>query len=245
MREERVDELSFWDHVGVLRAYLLWGAGIFIVAWVAMLVIGQRFLMPYLLAPLNGEKLFFLSPLDPLSFQFKVAFLGAFVIAFPFWILLFSAFVAPALSRGKQIALVLFMSAAVLLGYAALYGTYSYLLPLTLTALQAFTVPNTELMITGQNYVNFVLLMLLMAFVVMELPVVISILSYLGIIDPRILIRQRRLLYLVLLGGLAFLTPTTDVMSLLIIAIPAIVLTEIGLGIGTVLYTRRNNQGYG
>ncbi|MGZ9105829.1 MAG: hypothetical protein ACXW3M_08440 [Rhodoplanes sp.] len=47
-------QLTFWEHVGELRAYALWGASVFIVASIAIFSYAGDFLIGYLLRPALG-----------------------------------------------------------------------------------------------------------------------------------------------------------------------------------------------
>ena len=62
---------------------------------------------------------------------------------------------------------------------------------------------------------------------------------YLRLLDPKHLAGKRRILYVTLLIVLAVVTPTTDVASLLVVFVPAVLFLEAGLGIARVVHTRR------
>ena len=110
----------------------------------------------------------------------------------------------------------------------------------SLAALSQFTVPGTTLMLTAESYLSFVLLSMLVSFLVLELPVVLIALTYIGILDPFALARQRRLVFIALLIIFAVLTPTTDPVLLMVVVVPAMLLMECGLVIAKRMYTKHH-----
>jgi sec-independent protein translocase protein TatC len=220
---------GFWDHVSSLRAHLLWGAAFFVVAVSLVFVYSTNTLIRLFLAPLHGQTLVFLSPLGPFLFRIQLSIYAGVLVSLPVWLGLAMHFVFPALPRRQRVMSIGFALAFILLAALSLVGTYVFLIPMTLAFLLSLAVPGTSLMLTADSYVSFALLELMVVFIVLQLPFAINILSYLGLVDPYALGRKRRFLYPVLLLVLAVATPTTDVVTLLVVAAPAVVLTEIGV----------------
>lgn len=235
------DRLAFWEHVGILRAGILWCGGVFVLAAIAIFSYGGDTLIAALLKPAPGG-LVFLSPLGPFLFKMKVAILGAAAASLPLWLILLSRFVGAALPKEKRAFLYALVAASLVLGAAAIAGAYFYLIPVSIRVLSGFAVPGTSLMLTAESYLSFFLLQLLVAFIVLELPVLIVGLAYLRLLDPRKLQGQWRIMFLVLLIALAVLTPTTDVFTLLIVAVPAFVLCIAALAVARRVYTKGTNR---
>ncbi len=236
---------TFWEHIGELRTYILIGGGIFVGVAILIFPYEEEFITPYLLSPLDGETLIFLSPFDPLLFKLKIAFYFSFLLSFPLWLFLFFKFVSPALPSGKRLLLVFFGVFSFLLGLGALAVTYFYFVPITLSVLRSFIIPGAAFSLTANGYLSFILLELAVVFFISQLPVVISAFAYVGLINPYSLARQRRFLYLGLVVILAFLTPTTDIFTLLIVTIPAILLAELGISLAKLLTHRRYTDLHG
>lgn len=233
---------AFWEHLGVLRRYLLAGVLVFIALACVFFFYGNDTVIAYLLQPLHGEQLVFLSPLGPFFFKIKVALYLAFFVSFPIWFGLVFAFVAPALSSARRLILAGFGLAILVLGIASIVFTYLFFIPKSLAVLQGFTVPGTSLFLTADSYFSFSLLELAVSFVILQLPVVIVALSAARVLDPALLARNRRILYLALVALLAILTPTTDAFTLTIVSVPAILLTELGIAISRIIYNRYNEE---
>jgi sec-independent protein translocase protein TatC len=234
--KETIEKLTFWEHFGVLRRYILIGGTFFFICTIVLFDYARDILTRYLLVPLHGHTLVFLSPTGPFFFQIRIALVGAFVVSFPVWIFLLSRFAAEALPRRKRRRFLWFVLAAALMGVASLAISYRYLVPTSFDAFSHYIVPGTSLMLTADGYVNFVFLVTTVCFVVVELPVVVVSLAYVRLVNPFWLAQHRRYLYLGVLVLLGIITPTTDVITLLIVCIPTLLLTEMGLALAKLVY---------
>lgn len=232
-------EQTFWEHIASLRTHLLIGVAFFISAACASFALITDRLIHFLLLPLHGQELIFLTVLGPFLFKMKVSFLAAFIVSTPLWIALLFHFAAPAmLKQGRIVSGAFVGSAAILAAFAALL-TYFYLVPTTLKFLLGLSVEGTSVLLTADSYVDFFFLEITVAFVVLQLPLLINAFTYLGLLNPNAVKGKRFIIYIALLVALAVLTPTTDVVSLVLAFVPAMVLTEGGLAVARVIHARR------
>lgn len=232
------EHAHLWDHVGVLRNHIIWGGIIFLAIVALVFFYGDIFVTELIVAPLQGEKLFFLSPLDPFLFKVKIAFYAGTLLSFPLWLGQFLHFAAPALPRAKRIGMWLFASASLVLATISLLVTYLYFIPLTLEVLKRFTVEGTEFMLTADKYLSFCILEFLLVFIVFQIPIVVASLSYMKIINPHTLSRYRRASTLSIVTVLAVVTPTTDIITLAMVSIVALLLWEIGIFVSKIVYNK-------
>jgi sec-independent protein translocase protein TatC len=230
------ERLTFWEHFAVLRSYILIGGGFFFACAIVLFSYAREILTAYLLAPLRGQMLVFLSPTGPFFFEIRISFLAAMVVSFPLWLFLLSRFAGEALPRHRRRRFLWFVLVAAVMGAASLVLSDLYLVPVSFRAFSAFLVAGTSLMLTADSYVSFFLLVTTVCFVVVELPVVIVGLAYVRLVNPRWLARHRRYLYLGLLILLGLITPTTDPITLLAVTVPALILTEFGLVLARLVY---------
>lgn len=228
-------ELTFWEHINDLRLHVLWGGLFFVIIAIALFSSGT-WMLEYILKPLQGESLVFLSPLGPIFFQMNIAFLGAFIFSLPIWLILLAHFAGTAISNTRRVPLYLLTVASLLLGIASVVVTYLYIVPLSLSALSKFVIAGTSLMITADNYLNFFMLGVAVTFIIFELPVFIVALAYLRLVNPYYIAEQRRYFILGLIVLLAIVTPTTDIVTLAIVAIPAVILAELGVLVAKTVY---------
>ena len=233
---------TFWEHISSLRLHLIYGAALFFIVTSIVFSYAASPLIVYLLKPLNGLPLIFLSPLDPFLFRMSISLYAGGIICLPVWLGLLLNFVFPALTSRQKLVSLLFVGASVIFGIASIAVTYFYLLPITLSFLISLAVPGTSLLFTAKNYITFVILLVAMAFIILELPVVICLMSYIGLVNPYYLAKKRKFLHIGLIIFLAVITPTTDIITLIIIAVPAVLLVEVGIIISKVVY--RNKEVY-
>ena len=168
----------------------------------------------------------------------RISFVGAMILSFPLWLFLLSRFAGAALPKHKRLRFMWFIFIATVLGFGSLFVSYRYLLPISFEAFRHFIVLGTSLVLTANGYIDFVFLVTTVCFVVAELPVLIVSLAYIRLVNPYVLATHRRYLYLVLLVALGIVTPTTDIVALLAVTVPALLFTELGLVLAKVLYTR-------
>jgi sec-independent protein translocase protein TatC len=84
--------------------------------------------------------------------------------------------------------------------------------------------------ITVDAYLNFLIVVLLGLGIMFELPIVIFMLSTIGVVTPRFLMRHFRWAVLLIFVLAAIVTPTPDVFNLCVVALPTIVLYLLGVG---------------
>lgn len=237
--EETIEHLTFWEHFGVLRRYILIGGTFFVLCSIILFAYANTILTYYLLAPLHGQPLVFLTPTGPFFFEIHIAFVGAAAVSFPLWLFLASRFGGAALPRRKRRRFLWFVFAVAVMGAASIILSLRYLVPASFGAFSHYLVPGTAFMLTADGYVKFVFLVTTVCFVVVELPVVIVALAYARIVDPYWLARHRRYLYVGLLILLGIILPTTDVMTLVAVTVPALLFTEAGLFAAKRVYVKK------
>jgi sec-independent protein translocase protein TatC len=238
--QRNIETLTFWEHFGVLRRYILIG-GIFFCACALVMFAYIGRITHFLLLPLHGQPLVFLTPTGPFFFEMHIAFVGAAIVCFPVWLFLLSRFAGDALPRRKRWRFLWFVVVAAVMGAGSVALSYRYLVPISFDAFSHYIVPGTSLMLTADGYVSFVFLVTTVCFVVVELPVVIVALAYVRLVNPFWLARHRRYLYLGILVLLGIITPTTDVITLLAVCVPGLILTELGLVLAKVMYNAEAN----
>lgn len=232
---------TFWEHAASLRLHLLISGVFFVIAASAAFPYADL-IIAYLLRPLAGTPLVFLSPLEPFLFKIQISLYAGCVLAVPVWLGLVLHFVFPALKFRQRVATVLFVVVSVVFSLLSFTLTYLYAVPFTLKFLFNFVVPGTSFLLTPGSYLSFILLQTIVVFMILELPLVIIVLAYVGLVNPYTLARQRRFFYPGLFALLAIATPTTDAVTLAIIAIPTILLSEAGLSVAKAIYSKKQNN---
>lgn len=114
-----------------------------------------------------------------------------------------------------------------MIGVAA---SYLLIFPLTFRFLGTYQVSvDVANMVTLQSYMSTLMMMSLTMGVVFELPVVIWLLSRMGIVSSGFLRKYRRHAIVIILVIAAVITPTSDIFTLLLVSLPMYMLYEISI----------------
>jgi sec-independent protein translocase protein TatC len=167
-------------------------------------------------------------------------FLGSPWVLYQLW-----AFIAPGLYRHERR-----WAAPLIIGSSGLFilgGVFAYLVifPYGLQFLLAiakseFVIPQVPLDIYFQTFVNVVLGVA----VVFELPVLVFLLTVLGVVTPRFLVRQSRYAIIAIFILAAVVTPSTDVVNLLLFATPMCFLFYLGVFASYLFTLRQESRGF-
>ncbi|MCY4624471.1 MAG: twin-arginine translocase subunit TatC [Chloroflexi bacterium] len=159
----------------------------------------------------------------------KVALLGGLVIALPVLTYQVVAFVSPGLTRREKTYLISMTPAALLCFAAGAAFAYFVLIPPMLKFLLTYGADVAVPMIRISNYVNLLITLVFWMGVVFETPLIMFTAAKAGIVSPDAMARARRLIIVVafLLG--AMITPTFDPLNQTLVALPFLVLYEVGL----------------
>ncbi len=240
-------EMPFLDHLEELRTRILralgavvlaFGAGLWAVQQLQLVSLLKRPIAPYL----QDGKLIFTSPTEPVMIVLKLGFLVGLVLASPVILWQLWAFLAPALYQREKKALVPSLFIGLLLFLTGAVLAYLYVVPQALRVLFSFQTEAIAPFITYDAYFAFVLQVVLALGISFELPLVMVILSWLGVVGPAELGRFRR--YAVVLAFIAgaVLSPGADLLSMLMMTVPLLLLYEVGVA-GSAIVHRRRRRG--
>jgi sec-independent protein translocase protein TatC len=159
-----------------------------------------------------------------------VAFITGFILGFPYIIWELWRFIRPALSENElkySKGIVFFTTMLFLMGL--LFGYY-IITPLSINFLGNYQVSSEiQNQISMDSYINTVTVLSLSTGLVFELPMIIYFLSKLGVVTPDFLRTYRKHAMVVNLIIAAFITPSPDVTSQMLVAVPLFLLYEISI----------------
>lgn len=170
----------------------------------------------------NCGSLFISGVLGPLNLQVKVAFLTGIIVSAPFWLYQLWAFIAPALHRKERRKSVLFIIAATpffTLGAALAY----YILPIAIRVLFGFTPESLNNLVRFDDYLSFVLRIILIFGLAFELPVFLVSLNLIGVLSGKAILKPWRFAIFGITVFVAAFSPTADPLSMAALAVPLIV----------------------
>ncbi len=226
-------ELNFIGHLEEIRGRLIKSVVVLLVVMVLCATSADFLVNEILIGPLkrSSESLVLqnLVPYGQLSLYFQVVFFTGFIISFPFLAWQIWQFVAPALHEHERKAgrfSILFISLCFFAGIA--FG-YFIFLPISLQFFASFGTSLIKNNISVQDYVSFFIGTLLTAGLVFELPFISYILSKIGLLTPAFMRFYRKHAVVFLLIVAAVVTPSTDMVTQLIIGVPMILLYELSI----------------
>lgn len=234
---------TFWDHLDVLRSSLIRMAVAVVVFAVAAFMLKEQ-LFSIVLAPrsssfvtyrLLGAGDFSLHLMNTgLTEQFMIhvrtALYAGLLTASPYVLYELFRFVSPGLYHDERRYAVWIVGAAYVMFLIGTLTNYFVVFPLTVRFLGTYQVsPDVANMLTLQSYVDTLLGMSLVMGVVFELPVVSGLLGRMGLITDRLMSRYRRHAVVAILIVAAVITPTTDVFTLFVVALPIYLLYEVSI----------------
>jgi sec-independent protein translocase protein TatC len=228
-------EMPFLDHLEELRWRILWS----VLAVLAGVVVGFFLVTQYdvlglLIEPIRplvgDDRLKYLSPADPFFITLKLALTFGVLVASPFIAWQAWAFFAPALTPREKRALIPAVALSVVMFAAGVALAYFATLPLALRFLMGFQVGALEQSIIASAYLSFVVRLLLAFGIAFQLPVILAVLSVLGIVDSRRLAASRRYALVLATIAASLLTPG-DIVSTFLLGIPLLLLYEMGIGL--------------
>ena len=236
---------TFWEHLDVLRASLIRMA-IAVVIFGIVAFCMKEALFSIVLAPcssdfityrLLGAEAFHIHLMNTgLTEQFMIhmrtAIYAGLLVASPYIIYELFRFVSPGLYQNERHYAVWIVGAAYLMFIIGTLINYFVVFPLTVRFLGTYQVsPDVANMLTLQSYIDTLLGMSLVMGVVFELPVVCALMGRMGLLTDHFMAEYRRHAVVAILVVAAIITPTTDVFTLFIVALPIYLLYEVSIQI--------------
>jgi sec-independent protein translocase protein TatC len=225
MKEKRA---TFIDHLEELRKRILYSiAGVGICAIIGFFF-AKRFLGIIIQRAALGTTYFF-APAEAFVTQIKVAIFLGVVISFPFLLYQTWSFIGPGLTKSeRRVSLSYIGSGLVLFAIGIAFGYY-ILIPFGLRFLLSFGSENIQPLMNIGKYMNFFLWCLLGSGLLFQLPLLVFFLMRLGILDVDTVRRHRAEAIVAILVLCAVITPTGDFFTLLLLAIPLLLLFELSI----------------
>ena len=191
--------------------------------------------------PGNEGKLVVTTAMEPFALYVKVSIYTSIALAVPFLLWQIWAFISPGLyphERRYALPFVLLSSISFVIGAAFAYlvifpPAAKYLLGLG----QDF-----RLYLNASDYFDFIILVMLAMGVVFQMPAITYVLSRIGLVSARFLVRHWRGALIVILIAAAILSPTNDVPNMLLFAAPMIVLYIVSIFIAWIFGRERRRE---
>ena len=224
-------KMSFLEHLGELRTRIVWS----LIPTAVGLIVAFRFsdrILQFIRRPLDraNVQLVSLTPTEGFWTSMKISMVMGVILAMPVILWQVWAFIAPGLHKHER----RFAGPFVIIGSVLFLLGASFALlvvmPFGVEFLLNFTKDQgIQPMISVSSHVDLVIKFTLGFGLVFELPLVLTMLSRMGIVTPQFLSKNRKYAILVNFIIAAILTPTPDILNQSLMAGPLCVLYEIGI----------------
>jgi sec-independent protein translocase protein TatC len=235
-------EMGFFDHLEELRWRIIYSL-LGIVVGAILVWFFKDFIMDgILLRPAVQNKLHLqnLRPFGQVMLYMEVAVFGGILLSIPNIFYQIWKFIAPGLYKHERKHvkwIIIFTSLCFLLGVTF---AYIVILPAAFVFSVNFGSRAIENNIAVDHYFEFIIMLMLGSGLVFELPMVSFFLSKLGLLSPKFMRKYWRHAIVIIFFLAAILSPGPDPISMLLLAIPLVMLYEISIWISKVAYKKKS-----
>jgi len=267
-------EMSFFDHIDVLRKHLLRALAVVLVLTAGAFYFTDFIFNTIIMGPKNpsfwtyrmmcklyerfpsiGEE-FCIRTIDAkiintemsgqFTLQLNSCVMAGIILGIPYLLFELWLFIKPALHENERKSASGFVAFASLLFFTGIIFGYYIICPLSVNFLVNFTVsPEIQNTFTIDSYLSSIMTLTLGSGIIFQLPVIIYILSKLGIMTPAFMRSSRRYSAVIILIVAAVVTPTADPFTMLIVALPLFLLYEGSIYISASIERKRKKELYG
>lgn len=243
--------MGFWDHVDELRGTIIKSVAVFAL-FVGLIAYNLKAFYDLLLWPFHQAAAKYptldlhlgtTTMTEGFNVVFQVCMLGGMMLSAPFILFFIGQFVAPALTRRETKAILPLCTAACVLFLAGAAFAFFVLMP---AAVKGFIGLNQymewEIRWTIGGYYTVLTRTLLGVGGTFEFPLVIVLLSWLGLVSSAFLRKYRRHAIVAIFIVAAIVTPTEEPLAQCLMAAPLYVLFEIGVAIAARMEKRRERS---
>jgi len=247
-------ESSFWSHVEVLRWMLVrcvvvvFGIAIaafffkdFVfdhvilapcqndfVTYSVLCRLGEWLSMPSLCPEIQNITIININLAAQLFTHLSISFFIGLIIGFPYLMVEFWLFASPALYSKERKPAIRGVISFIILFFTGVLTAYYVIFPLTLNFLGTYQVSTSvENQISLNSYINTFLTLIFMLGLVFEMPILAYFFAKIGLLKSSFLSKYRKVSIVIILIAAAFITPSTDAFTMLLVAIPLQLLYEL------------------
>lgn len=229
--------MSLFGHLDELRKRLVIIVAVNVIAAV-LLFSRTELIMGYLLEVNPGMELVYTTPSELLTVYIRLSFILAITLCSPVTVYEIWVFVEKGLYEKEKKAILFALVFGVGFFIIGVLFCYFMVLPTTLEFFLRIAIDEVSSMLSINSYVSFVNTMLLSFGAVFEMPVIVFLLSKLGILKPEFLKKNRGIIIVAIFIFAAVITPP-EVVSQLMLGIPMVLLLEFSILISTLVCRKK------
>ncbi len=224
-------ELSLIEHLTELRKRVVYSL-IAILIFMAGALVFSDIIMEFITDPIRtflpDQKIFFTGPMDVFLAHLKIALLSGVILSCPFWLYQVWKFVEPGLYDNEKKYGLGFIFSGTVLFLTGVSFVYYLVYPMAFGFLLQYDQETAQAMITIKEYLGFFTLTTLVFGAAFELPLILTILGIIGVIDQQFLRDKRRYAIVIIITLSAVITPP-DVISQVMLGVPLVALYEVSI----------------
>ncbi len=219
-------DMTLTEHLTDLRSCLVKSIGALVIGTAISAYNLQRIMD--ILTSAAGQ-LYYMRPAEAFVIYMKVALLSGLIIASPFILYQLYAFVRPALTLRERSFTLICIPLALALFILGLLFSYSFVFPRGLEFFLGFAQGKVNPLISMESYLDFMLMLVVPFGFAFNVPVILTLLAYLHIISSKLLMHYQRHIILVAFIIAAVITPTPDIITQTLLAVPMVLLYEVSI----------------
>jgi len=219
---KKFKELSLLEHLNELRVRLTWAVAALLVGTVISFVFAEDILL-FLLEPYGGL-LQTLRPTEGIETFFKVALVSGFILAMPIILYEFWLFVSPGLTSQERRYVYIFIPAALVMFLLGILFAWYVLVPAAVSFLATFMPEIFHTEWTSSEYIGFILAMLFWLGLSFQMPIIVYVLSRVGLVNGPALRKQWRVAIVAVAVLAAAITPSIDPVTMMLTMAPLLLL---------------------
>lgn len=219
-------DMSLTEHLTELRS-CLFKAGAALVAGTAVSFYYLEYIIKTLTAPVG--QLYYLRPAEAFMIYMKIALLAGLILASPMVLYQLYSFVRPALTLREKHYARFTIPIIIVLFLGGMLFSYYFVFPRALEFFLGFGNGHVNPLISMESYLDFMLMLVVPFGFVFNIPVVLLLLAYLKLLPVNALGRYHKHVILAAFILAAFITPTPDIITQSLLALPMVALYELSL----------------
>lgn len=258
-------EMSFFEHIDELRKHLFRGVVVLVVLTIAAFTQPNLLFDKILYAPRHADfityrafcqigKWFGIDSLCVAPPQFttfttslgegffthlKVSFIAALIVGMPYLLWELWRFVRPGLFDNEIKSVRGIVGVCSGLFFFGVFFGYFMVAPMAISFLAGYQIPGTSTTTTLASYLSYMMMFTLPIGLIFEMPVIIYFLAKLGIVNAEFLRKYRRHTAVFIVVAAGIITPSPDVVSQMLVAVPLYLLYEVSIRVTLRVEQRR------
>lgn len=242
IKKKKEKDLTLRGHLIELRQRLIWSVIAVAITTIVCFVFGNRIIDFFQSRAPEDIEFVAIQVTEKVVTYMKVCLYGGVALALPFLVYQLVMFIHPALTSKEKKYLYLLMPGVALFFAAGVAFAYFVFLPTALDfLLKGPWVSDVEARPSIGNYISLITRMLVATGLIFQIPLLIYFLSRIGVINPQWLSKFRKFAFVGAFIISAIVTPTPDPINQTIVAIPILLLYEIGVLLSKLAWRQRGS----